>query len=200
MITAGVLRSSFTAWRAPLALALLVIVLEVFGTSARAWLAYERVALASGEWWRALTGHLVHLGRYHAALNLAGLVALLLLCPAVLPAREWVRRVVLLSLSISLGLYVFLPDLGSYVGLSGVLHGLFLLGLLPMAQRGDRIATACLIYLVGKLVWEQTIGVPLSDEQAIGGRVVTHAHLFGTLAALVYGYAFGVFRRGETTQ
>lgn len=200
MITAGLLRSSFTAWQAPLALAFVVLLLEGFGAHSREWLAYERAGLHDGEWWRALTGHLVHLGIHHAVLNLAGLVALMLLCPAVLPAREWARRTLLLSLAISLGLYLFLPELESYVGLSGVIHGLFLLGLVPMAQQGDRVALACLLFLIGKLLWEQGMGVPLSDEQAIGGRVVTHAHLFGTLAALVYGYAFGVFRRGEKTQ
>jgi rhomboid family GlyGly-CTERM serine protease len=200
MITAASLRSSFSAARFPLGLALLVIALEALGDPARGLLSWDRAGLAAGEGWRLLTGHLVHLGAYHALLNLIGLIALLLLCPAPLPAREWFRRVLLLSLATSAALYLFVPTLSNYVGLSGVLHGLFLLGLLPMALRRDWIAIACLAYLIFKLAWEQVMGAPLSDEKAIGGRVVTQAHLFGTLAALVYGYAFGVFRRGEKTQ
>ena len=77
---------------------------------------------------------------------------------------------------------------------------LFVLGLVPMARRGDTIATACLAYLFGKIAWEQAMGTPISDESAIGGHVVTLAHLLGTLAALIYGFAFGTFRRGETPQ
>jgi rhomboid family GlyGly-CTERM serine protease len=200
MITAASLRSSFSAARFPLGLALLVIALEALGDPARGLLSWDRAGLAAGEGWRLLTGHLVHLGAYHALLNLIGLIALLLLCPAPLPAREWFRRVLLLSLATSAALYLFVPTLSNYVGLSGVLHGLFLLGLLPMALRRDWIAIACLAYLIFKLAWEQVMGAPLSDEKAIGGRVVTQAHLFGTLAALVYGYAFGVFRMGEKTQ
>lgn len=200
MITAASLRSSFSAARFPLVLALLVVVLAWIGDPARAALSFDRAGLEAGEGWRLLTGHLVHLGPYHAALNLIGLVALLLLCPAPQPAHEWFRRVLLLSLATSAALYLFVPTIANYVGFSGVLHGLFLLGLLPMALRRDWIAIACLAYLIFKLVWEQLMGAPLSDEQAIGGRVVTQAHLFGTLAALIYGYAFGVFRRGEKTQ
>lgn len=200
MITAASLRSSFIAVRVPLTLALLVALLVLGGDPARAALSFDRDAVHAGQLWRLLTGHLVHLGPYHALLNLLGLLALLLLCPTPLPAREWLRRLLILALATSGALYGLLPELSNYVGLSGVLHGLFLLGLLPMAQRGDRVALAALLYLVGKLVWEQVMGAPLSDEAAIGGRVVTQAHLFGTLVALVYGYAFGLFRRGEMTQ
>lgn len=197
IITAASLPVSLKPYAAPLALALLIVALEGLGDSGRAWLRFERAQIEAGQVWRALTGHLVHLGWYHAGLNLLGLVALLALCPQIVSAREWLRRVLLLSLLISLGLYFLAPQVGHYVGLSGVLHGLFLLGLVPMARRGDLIAAGCLLYLIGKLAWEIWAGAPLSDAQAIGGRVVTESHLFGTLAALAYGLLLGTFRQGE---
>lgn len=171
----------------PLGLAVLIIVSEILGEPARVWLAYDRAGIASGQLWRVFTSGLVHLGAYHAALNLAGLAALLVLCPERPSSGEWLRRLALISIGTSAGLYGFMPQLDRYVGLSGVLHGLFLLGLWPMVRRRDLIATGCLLYLIGKLAWELLVGVPLSDEQAIGGRVVTASHLFGTLAAVAYG-------------
>lgn len=184
----------------PLLLGVSILLLDCMGDAARHALAFDRALIEAGQWWRLLSAHVVHLSFYHAALNLLGLLALLVLCPAPITTREWVRRLVLLSLLTSVALYVFVPTVDRYVGLSGVLHGLFLLGLMPMARRRDAIAITCLLYLAGKLAWEVMIGTPLSDEQAIGGRVVTQAHLFGTLAGVVYATFFGTFRKGETPQ
>jgi membrane associated rhomboid family serine protease len=39
------------------------------GDAGRAALRYDRVGLADGQLWRLLTGHFVHLGLEHAALN-----------------------------------------------------------------------------------------------------------------------------------
>ena len=204
IITAARLRSSFNTLRAPLGLALVIFVLLLLGDDAREVLAYDRSALEQGELWRALSCSFVHLGAYHAALNLLGLLALIVLCPQAASELEWLRRLFWLSLGTSLGLYVFVPDLQRYVGFSGVLHGFFFLGLWPLVRRGDLIAAGCLLYLLGKLLWEIVVGAPLSDEAAIGGPVVTQAHLFGTLAALAYAgmvSAFGsISGRGEIKQ
>lgn len=200
MISAASRRKSFAGLQVPLVVALLISVLALVGQTSSDVLAYEREALADGQWWRALSGHFVHLGRVHAALNLGGLVALLLLCPKRLRAFEWMRRIGVLTLAVSALLYVAAPTVDRYVGLSGVLHGLFVLGLVPMAREGDRVAMACLLLLVLKLAWEQIVGPSLDEERLIGGAVVTLAHLFGTLAALAYGFASGTFRRGEGSQ
>lgn len=200
MISAASLRDSLARLGLPLTVGLVVVALAIGGRPVTDMLAYGREALVDGQWWRALSGHFVHLGAVHAALNLGGLAALLLLCPHQPPAREWLRRIGWLSLAISALLFVAAPTVNRYVGLSGVLHGLFVLGLVPMARSGDRVAMAGLLLLFAKLAWEQAMGPSADEERLIGGNVVTLAHLFGTLAALVYGFAFGIFRRGEPTQ
>jgi rhomboid family GlyGly-CTERM serine protease len=200
MITAPPWRESFTGLRMPLALAGVMVLLALGGAAVADALAYGRDALAAGQWWRALSGHFVHLGAVHATLNLAGLAALLLLCPERPRAREWLRRIVVLALTVSMLLYLAAPDVDRYVGFSGVLHGLFVLGLVPMARSRDRIALAVLLLLAIKLTWEHVAGPSAQEARLIGGGVVTVAHLFGTLAALVYGFAFGTFRRGEESQ
>lgn len=170
-----------------------MLIAEFLGDWARTWLAFDRDAIAAGQWWRLLTGNFAHLGWYHWLLNALGVVVLVLLCPQPLPLWIWWRRVLLIGLGMSLSLWAFVPGLTHYVGMSGVIHGLFVLGLVPQVRRGDLIALGCLLYLLGKIGWELYAGAPVSDEAAIGGRVIVESHLYGTLSAVVYGAAFGSF-------
>lgn len=186
-------------WLPPLALMVLVLLLGAGGEPVRTLLRYDAGAIAAGEVWRLLTGNLVHLGWWHLFLNEMGLLVLVLLCPEKLAWSVWLRRLVLIGLGMSAGLYCFVPATGWYVGMSGVIHGLFVLGLgRQVVARRDLIAAGCLAYLVGKIAWEMVSGVPVSDETAIGGRVLVESHLYGSLSALIYGLIFGSFRRVET--
>lgn len=186
------------AWAAPLSLMALLLLTQLLGDSGRAWLRYDRDLIAAGEWWRLLSGSFVHLGWWHLFLNEMGLAVLVLLCPQPLSFLVWVRRLIFLSIGMSLGLYLWMPRLEFYVGMSGVIHGLFLLGLVPQVLKKDLIALGCLVYLFGKLGWEIFAGMPVSDETALGGSVVLESHLFGTLAALAYGLIFRTYTRIET--
>ena len=193
------LRSAAPVWAVPLMLMALMVVLEALGEPARLLLRYDRLAIADGQWWRLMTGNLVHLGWYHLMLNEIGIVVLVLLCPDVLSPAVWLRRLLVIGTGMCLCLYGWVPGMGWYVGLSGVMHGLFLLGLGRQAiVDRDRIAMACLLYLFGKLAWEFFAGVPVSDEQAIGGKVALESHMYGALVALFYGIVFGAFWRRET--
>lgn len=189
--------ASVRTWGAPLVLMAVLLLLQLLGDAGREALCYDRAQIAAGQWWRLLSGSFVHLGWWHLFLNEMGLAVYVMLCPEPLPAAVWVRRLLVLSLGMSLGLYFFAPQLQTYVGMSGVIHGLFVLGLVPQVRRGDLIALGCLLYLLGKLGWEFFAGVPVSDEQALGGRVVLESHLFGALTALAYGVILRSFTRTE---
>lgn len=196
MISKSSYRSA-AIWTAPALLALLMFAVELFGDSGRQWLQYDRAEILSGQWWRLLTGNLAHLGWYHLLLNALGLLVFVLLCPEALPLRLWLRRLVFLGVGMTTGLLLFVPGLSTYVGMSGVIHGLFVLGLVPQVIKKDLIALGCLLYLVGKIGWELFAGAPVSDEAAIGGRVVVESHMFGVIAALCYGLVFRSFWRAE---
>ena len=190
-------RGAWGIWAAPLALAMLLLVLECFGDAGRQLLRYDREAIAAGEWWRLVSGNFVHLGWYHWMLNEIGILVLVLLCPERLAPAVWLRRLLLIGLGMTMCLFWLVPEMVWYVGLSGVMHGLFLLGLARQALQRDWIALACLAYLFGKLAWEMVMGVPVSDEVAIGGKVALESHLYGALSALVYGLVFRAFTREE---
>lgn len=190
---------SRAVWLAPAMVMALILLLGIGGDTVRVALRFDPAAIAAGEWWRLLTGNLVHLGWWHLFLNEMGLVVLVLLCPEQLSWGVWVRRLVLVGLGMSLCLYFFVPRIQNYVGMSGVIHGLFVLGLGRQILVGrDLIAACCLAYLVGKIAWEMVSGVPVSDEAAIGGSVLVESHLYGSLSALIYGLIFGAFWRVES--
>lgn len=197
MITNAAWRSR-AVWLPPLALMALVFLLGLGGEAVREALRYDAPAIAAGQWWRLLSGNFVHLGWWHLFLNEVGLLVLVLLCPEPLSWGVWLRRLLLLGLGMSLGLYFLVPETRWYVGMSGVIHGLFVLGLGRQVLQKDLIAAGCLAYLVGKIAWEMVSGVPVSDEQALGGRVLVESHLYGALSALIYGLIFGAFTRLET--
>lgn len=197
-------------WGPPLALMLLIGVLGLGGEPWIEALRFDRAAIAGGEWWRLITGNLVHLpgntiewqgfrfhGPWHLFLNELGVLVLVLLCPERLSPLVWLRRLLLLGLGMSAGLYFFAPQLHWYVGLSGVMHGLFLLGLMPQVLKKDIVALGCVLYLLGKLGYELYAGAPVSDEAAIGGKVALDSHLWGAVSGLVYGLVFRSFWKPE---
>lgn len=179
-------------WGVPVALALVMVALYIAGPWVFDLLVYDRHLIDDQyQWWRIWSGHWVHWSAYHLTLNVAGLLVWAMLCPLRWPAGRWLGALAFLALAVSLWLCVVQPQMTRYAGFSGVLHGLFLLGLVPHALRRDLIAGLCLLYLVGKVVWEQAYGAPLSDAERIGAAVATDAHLAGILAAavlLLWGY------------
>lgn len=185
---------SVRVWLVPGLLMLLLLLTELLGDWGRTLLAYDRRLILDGQWWRLLSGNFVHLGWYHLMLNELGLAVLVLLCPEPLSVGAWLRRILFLSVFMSSCLLLFVPELSRYVGMSGVIHGLFVLGLLPQVRRGDLIASGCLLYLVGKIGWELFAGAPVSDESAIGGHVVTESHLYGVVGAALYAAVLPLFK------
>jgi rhomboid family GlyGly-CTERM serine protease len=107
-----------------------------FFPEAAAYLQYDRQALAAGEWWRAVTGHWTHWSWDHLiwdALVFTGLGA----------ACERYGRKKLMAFLIGSVLlvpavvWVFLPDMNIYRGLSGLDAGLFIM--LAFLMTGESI-------------------------------------------------------------
>lgn len=172
-----------SAWAWAGALAFLLLILQAAGDGARLALRLESAAVARGEWWRLFTAHAVHLSWPHALLNAAGVFVCCALAPAVF--NGWLAlRVGALALGISLCLYRLSPEALPYVGLSGVLYGLFVLGLAPQARRLDAVAIAALIAITGWMLRQWLTGPLQSEERLIGGAIASVAHLYG------YGLAF----------
>ncbi len=167
------------AWIWSGVIGLCALAAQAAGPAARTVLRYQREAILDGQFWRLITGQLVHLGWSHLGLNLAGLALLTALFGPVLRsmAAVWTGAFA----GTALGLLVLEPELQWYVGLSGALHGLFAAGALTLIARDGREGWLLLGALVLKLVWEQLAGPLPGSESWTGGPVVTAAHLYGAL-------------------
>jgi len=90
---------------------------------------------------------------------------------------------------ISAGLWWGMPDIRFYVGLSGVLHGLFLYGALREIRFYPTSGYVLLAVLIAKLVWEFFNGALPGSEDMAGGRVLTEAHLLGAIGGVVVWFS-----------
>lgn len=165
---------------------LLAALIQVAGAPLTEYLRYEREAILSGQLWRLLTGHLVHLGWIHLLLNIAGL---LFLCfgfasPRHGSATKTLVSFIAIMLGLSGALLLFSPELSWYVGLSGVLHGWWALLAIRLWPREGLMAMLLLAVLFGKIAWEQVTGADAALAERIGGDIVIDAHLYGMLSGL----------------
>jgi len=169
----------------PLILSVLIIGLGLFGDTTQEALRYDRGAIQDGQWWRLLSAHLVHLGPSHLLMNLAGLWLVWLLVGPALSTRSWLILLFADALITGLALLIFNPQLGWYVGLSGVLHGLLVAGAIADIRSGHRGTWLLLGAVVFKLGWEQLAGPLPGSEASAGGTVIVDAHLYGALGGLL---------------
>lgn len=149
-------------------------------------LRYDRAAILGGEYYRLVSGHFVHLGWSHLALNLAGLGLGTWLFGADRSPGWWLGATLVAALACGLGLLVWSPGVRWCVGLSGVLHGLMVVGFGGWALAGDRWALVLLAVVVGKMTWEQLGGDMPWEAALAGGRVITDAHVWGAVGGAAW--------------
>lgn len=160
----------------------LLALIEMGGEPLRNALSYQRAAIAAGEWWRVLSAHVVHLDANHAILNGLGLVLMWALFARDYSPLRWLAIYWVSGLAISLGLYVFDPQIEWYVGASGALHGVMTAGTLAHLRRRDLDGWILAIFIVAKLSYEQFAGqMPFAGA----ANTVVDAHLYGAIGGLV---------------
>jgi rhomboid family GlyGly-CTERM serine protease len=168
-------------WLLPIIAMIVALLLLLGGETAREGFRFDRVGIASGELWRLATGHFVHLGWPHFALNAAGLGLVWYLVGNVFDRRRWLVIAAGSICTMDLGLWYFDPELRWYVGLSGLLHGILAAGLTERLRKPDVETLLLGALLLGKLAWEQLSGPLPGSEGTAGGPVVVDSHLFGAL-------------------
>src|SRR5690606_2046904 len=149
------LRPRLRPWMPVLATAVAAVLFAAGGDGARAALRYGRDGLGAGEAWRLLSGHLVHLGWAHLAMNIAALGLIRVLVGDAFSSADWIGAALVSALGIDLGLYALSPEIGWYVGLSGVLHGLLAAGSLALLREQPVLAAVLGGGLLIKLLLEQ---------------------------------------------
>ncbi len=186
------------------AIGLPVVILAVLGAellSLGGVLEYRRALLAS-EPWRLWTGHFVHLSLVHAMLNAVALLLLERLFAERLRAGEFWLLLGVSPVLISLLLWIALPELEWYRGLSGMLHAIYFAGCVVWLKGSrDRARWLPLAALVGGLVkalLEQPWDASFPFREWLG-PVVPQAHLVGAVIGTAAGLALAARRAGRAT-
>ncbi len=172
-----------------------MIALQLLPASWQQLLVYERDAVAAGQWWRLLTGNLVHLGWTHLALNAAAMLIGARMFEGVRTPAAWLPAALLCMLAVPLGLHFLSPAVQWSMGVSGVLHGLLVVGAADLCRRRDWLGPVLLALCIAKVTTEQFIGGGSPTESLIGGPVVVDAHLWGALGGLAFIVADRACRR-----
>ncbi len=175
-----------SAWGFVGILILVPTVLMLTGDEGMELLRFDRSGIARGQLWRLLSGHLAHLGWSHLALNGAGLILVWYLVGTAYSAARWLLIAGVAVATIDVCFWFLNPDLEWYVGLSGLLHGLLVAGILarlPDDMNAETVVLAVLV--VAKLAWEQFNGPLPGSELTSGGPVIVDAHLYGAAGGVL---------------
>ena len=186
---------SWQQWWPILVIVLPCLLLNLGGEPVRAALQYDRLAILHGQLWRIFTGNFVHLGWGHLGEDMAGYVLLCLLLEDLLPGWRCPLLVVVGSLGVGIGLLWGDPGLRWYVGVSGALNTLWIVGAMQLMRQRDWIGWILAVFLVLKLMYEQLRGPLPWSVATTGGPVVVDAHLYGTFTGVILGLGVLVWSR-----
>lgn len=169
-------------------LPLLVVLLATLAliTNAES-LTFHRDLFSHGEYWRGFTGHFLHTNVNHYVLNSSAVILLWALHGQYYNLLNYSTVFVFSAITTSFGIYIYSPEITQYVGLSGVLHGLFIWGAIKDIQHNDKTGYILLIAVVGKVIHEQISGASESIATLISATVAIDAHLWGMIGGAVIG-------------
>ncbi|UCZ57306.1 rhombosortase [Desulfurispirillum indicum] len=163
-------------------LSALLLIVGLLPEGGRPWLAYDRHAIESGQYWRLWSAHVAHLTLWHLLLNLAGWLLLLGIFRDLLSSGLLWLWFLISAPMVSLLLYLRDISLGGYAGLSGLLYGLLSACLFIGWRRNPILHSLALILLAIRLLWEQQPGYDTGYLEAwIAGQVHVNAHLYGAM-------------------
>ncbi len=185
--------------------ALFIFVLGVLGQWLNDYLSWDRSAIVNWQIWRLFSGHLVHSNLWHTLLNLSVFSAAMYLFGSCFKAWQWLLLLLVLCVLNSFSLLVFSPWLNNYVGLSGVLYGVLILGLLITFRQSPKLNVILILLISIKIVWEQLPGFDVNYmRDQIGAAVIVDAHLYGYVSGFfiyiviwIKRKMFGTYRQGS---
>jgi len=169
----------------------LVCIVLHFTGMAETW-HFDRQRFEDGGWHLLLTGNFVHLGQSHMWLNVGTLVLIWGLVWENFNAWQWALITLVSSLLVTVGLYLFDPDILHYYGFSGALHGMIIAGCIADIRNFPKLAIFVLCVVTAKLTYEQTFGAMPHSEAGAGGAVAVNSHLYGAIGGVMGPILLGI--------
>ena len=167
----------------------------IFDAQVADTLVYQHQLISQGELWRGFTGHLLHTNGIHLVLNLAALILLWALHGHFYNLINYSLLFISSAIICSVGLYFFSPDITRYVGLSGIIHGIFVFGAMMDIHNKDKTGYLLFIGVWLKIAHEQFYGAGDHVSDLINAKVAIDAHLWGAVGGLLFsGIYLGYLR------
>lgn len=172
-------------WALPLFLMVLASAFYFLPEPFVSFLQFNRPAILNGEWWRLITGHLMHANHWHLLMNLGAFAVLLAIHGMHLTLLRLLVLFIGGSLLTGLALLWLSPNTMIYTGLSGWLHGLIIWGACVDICKKWQSGWLILLGVFAKVLWEQYTGGSPEMVALIGVNVAVNSHLFGALSGLM---------------
>ena len=171
-------------------IAIFAILAYFFNDAASELFVYQYQLISQGELWRTFTGHFFHTNGFHLLLNLAALVLLWALHGHFYNVRSYSLLFITSALICSAGMYFFSPEIRQYVGLSGVLHGVFVFGAIMDIRHKDKTGYLLFVGVWLKIAHEQFYGASEQVSSLINANVAIDAHFWGAVGGLLFSSCY----------
>ena len=181
----GTKRIASARWLIPASIVGLSILIMLIGDAGKELLRYDRVWVGQGEFCRLISGHFAHLTWPHLALNSAGLMLVWYLVGPNLKVHSWLFVILITIATMDAAFWLMNPHLYWYLGMSGLLHGILLAGIVTRLPALDLESSILLLLLVAKISYEQFGGSVPGSEAVSRGPVIVDAHLYGALGGVL---------------
>jgi rhomboid family GlyGly-CTERM serine protease len=179
-------------------IAMLAIIAYFFDDAISDLFVYQHQLINQGELWRTFTGHFFHTNGIHLLLNLAALVLLWALHGHFYTVKSYSLLFITSALICSAGLYLFSPETHQYVGLSGVLHGIFVYGAIMDIRHKDKTGYLLFVGVWLKIAYEQFYGASEQVASLIDANVAIDAHLWGAVGGLFFSCCYILMAKNKT--
>ncbi len=174
----------------------LMVVLQAIGPE---HFRYESDWMSTGQVWRIVSAHWVHVGWIHLGLNALGLVICVSLTSPGWSARRWITTTLIMGLVISILVTLNNPEIRDYAGHSGILYGLYVLGALSLYRRDRLVAVLIIAAILVKIGMEQFAPFDFDTGKLIGATVIVDAHLYGLLGAIAIALVWSTYTMNHRT-
>lgn len=181
-----------------LTIGLIAILLSIiFSGENKEWLTFNTTQTIAEPYaflqqsWSIFTRHFIHTNIPHLVINLFGLFLIWMLYGDYFTQKHAVRKFVFLLMMICLGTSLltlgFSVTDSRFIGLSGVLHGLFAWGGVQDIRFKIKTGYLLLIGLILKLGQEQFFENTAFMANVINADVAVDSHLYGALTGFIMG-------------
>lgn len=158
------------------------------------WLGFYPNHIAQGEFWRIVTGQILHTNLNHAILNSLGLALVWALHGEYYEAKHYFSILIISLVLVGIPLAIFYSST-HYAGLSGIIHTLIVYGAIIDIKRKAKTGWLILAGIFVKVGYENLVGASKETAELINAAVAVEAHLIGAIAGMIMGLCYLMIKK-----